>query len=120
MEIKKATISRSDNETLLVLEFVPEPLKIVLTDDNPNNVKTVFNVILKKLKNGIFEFELDDDKQDLFHHICTEYILQLNSELKAVYQELTDFGLTVEAEQEDTNAKNTSDFVRSDTPSDDE
>ncbi|MBB6131536.1 hypothetical protein [Mucilaginibacter lappiensis] len=93
MEIKNATVSRGEAETSLLLGFVTPPLKIVLTDDNPNNVKTVFNSVLKELKNGIFEFELEDNVQDLYHHICTEYIIQLNLEMKAVYQELLDYGL---------------------------
>jgi len=95
METKKATINRSDTQTSLVLDFGQTPLNIVLTDDNPNNVKAVFNHILKELKNGIFEFLLEDEKQDLYHHICIEYIVQLNAEMKAVYQELLDYKLVV-------------------------
>jgi hypothetical protein len=98
METKRATITRTDTETSLVLDFGQTSLKIVLTEDNPNNVKTVFNSVLKDLKNGVFEFTLEDEKQDLYHHICTEYIIQLNSEMKAVYQELEDYGFTVENE----------------------
>nr|WP_067062001.1 hypothetical protein [Mucilaginibacter sp. L294] len=107
MEIKKATISRGEAETSLLLEIVDSPLKIVLTDDNPNNVKTVFNILLKELKNGIFEFVLEDDVQDLYYHLCTEYIVQLNLEMKAVYQELLDFSLVkaienIEIEENET------------------
>ena len=100
METKKATIQRNDEETSLILHFGPTPLSIILTDDNPNNVKSVFNSVLKELKNGVFEFVLEDDKKDLFHHICTEYIIQLDSEMKAVYQELTEYGLVLKSEEE--------------------
>ena len=96
METKKATIKREDSNTQLVLELSTESVEIVLTDDNPNNIKFAFNKLLKELKNGLFKFDLEDENQDLYHHICTEYITQLNSEIQTVYQELTDYQLTTE------------------------
>lgn len=94
METKKATIQREETNTYLVLEVSETPLQIILTDDNPNNVKTVFNSLLKELRKGLFEFDLDDETQDLYHNICTEYIIQLNSEIKAIYDDLVDYELT--------------------------
>lgn len=96
METKKATIKREDTNTYLVLEVGDVPLQIILTDDNPNNVKVVFNSLLKELKKGLFEFNLEDDSQDLYNNICTEYLIQLNAELKAIYDELVDYELTQE------------------------
>ncbi|MBP1164421.1 hypothetical protein JOE44_001305 [Chryseobacterium sp. PvR013] len=96
METKKATIKRENSNTQLVLELSTESVEIVLTDDNPNNIKFAFNKLLKELKNGLFKFDLEDENQDLYHHICTEYITQLNSEIQTVYQELTDYQLTAE------------------------
>ncbi|PRB04089.1 hypothetical protein CQ046_07625 [Chryseobacterium sp. MYb7] len=93
METKKATIKREDANTYLVLEVGETPLQIILTDDNPNNVKMVFNSLLKELKKGLFEFNLEDESQDLYNNICTEYLTQLNSELKAIYDELIDYEL---------------------------
>jgi hypothetical protein len=96
MESKKATIKREETNTYLVLEVGETPLQIILTDDNPNNVKIVFNSLLKELKKGLFEFNLEDETQDLYHNICTEYLVKLNSELKAIYDELVDYELTEE------------------------
>ena len=45
------------------------------------------------LKNGEIDFNLTDTKDDLYFHICKEYITQLNAELKSTYTELKDNGL---------------------------
>lgn len=93
METKKATIKREETNTYLVLEVGETPLQIVLTDDNPNNIKQVFNSLLKELKKGLFVFELVDDNKDLFQNICIEYLIQLNAEISAIYDELVDYEL---------------------------
>ena len=93
MEIFKALITRGDQDTILALHVNEEQLNITLTDDNPNNVKIVFNKLLKQLKNGVFNFELEDSKEDLFYHVSKEYITQLNAELSSVYKELEDYEL---------------------------
>lgn len=97
METKKATIKREEHNVYLVLEVNSESFQITLTDDNPNNVKSVFNNVLKELKKGLFEFVLEDDKQDLYHHICLEYVVQLNAEIKVVHEELVNYELTEES-----------------------
>lgn len=93
METKKATIKREESSTQLLLQVGDKELKITLTDDNPSLVKTVFNDLLKELKKGPFKFELEDESDDLYHHICTEYITQLNAEMGTVYRELEEFKL---------------------------
>lgn len=93
METFKASIIRGDQDTTLALSVNGEQLNITLTDDNPNNVKIVFNKLLKLLKDGMFKFELDDTKEDLFYHISKEYITQLNAELSSVFKELDDYEL---------------------------
>jgi len=98
METKKAIIKREDIVTHLILQLNGKELKISLTDDNPNMVKTVFNDILKELKKGTFKFEMEDSTEDLFHHICKEYITQLNAEILTVYSELEEFKLIETAE----------------------
>lgn len=93
METKKATILRSEEKTLLVLHFEDTNLEIILTEDNPNAVKNVFNQLIQRLKKEELKFELDDEKQDLYFHISKEYISQLNAELLIVYSELKDYKL---------------------------
>ena len=94
METNQATLKRLDNtKTYLVLKIDSQELEIILTDDNPNNVKDVFNKLLIELKKGLFEFKLKDDTQDLYYHISQEYIKQLNIELLSIYNELKDYEL---------------------------
>lgn len=94
METNQATIKRTENSASLILHVNDQEYEIVLTEDNPNRVKSVFNNLLSALKKGVFAFELKDDEgTDLYHDICLEYIKQLNGELKSVYDELKDFEL---------------------------
>jgi hypothetical protein len=93
METKKAIIKRQEQQTFLVLEGNNENFEIVLTEDNPNNIKNVFNNLIKDLKRGIFKFELNDDKPDMYHHICEEYLKQLNSEIETIYSDLQEYEL---------------------------
>lgn len=93
METKKATIKRNNDRSDLVLNIGNVDIGINLTDDNPNNIKSAFNILLRELKKGLLSFQLDDKTEDLYHHICDEYLTQLNSELKAVYSELSDMDL---------------------------
>jgi len=94
MGTKKATIKREELNTYLVLEVGENPIQIILTDDNPNNVKSAFNLILKELTKGIFEFKLEDESLDLYNNICVEYLSQLNAEIKIIHGELEEFELT--------------------------
>lgn len=92
----KATINRQDQKAILLFELPGITLTVPLTEDKPNEVKEVFNKLIAQLKQGNFQFELVDDKSDLFHFISEEYITQLNTELEAVYSELEDYGLLAE------------------------
>ncbi|MBP4139161.1 hypothetical protein [Flavobacterium geliluteum] len=93
METNRATIRREEQNTHLILQVNTEEFEIILTDDNPNNVKDVFNKLLKELKNGLFQFKLEDETEDLYHNICKEYLIQLNSEISSVFKELEDYEL---------------------------
>jgi len=93
METHNATIERTNSSATLKLVLGETTFDIVLTEDKPNDVKTVFNKLLEELKNGEYDFNLTDEKEDLYFHICKEYITQLNAELKSTYKELEDNGL---------------------------
>jgi hypothetical protein len=93
MAMYNATIDRRDNGAFLRFSIGENVLSIALMEDNPNQVKTVFNELLKHLRIGELEFSLDDSTDDLYYQICREYIVQLNAELKSTYKELIDNGL---------------------------
>ena len=94
METHKATITRTEEKASLILRIEEgNGLEIELTEDKPNDVKNVFNKLISYLKKGPFKLDLEDDKEDLYFHICTEYIEQLNVELASIYQELEDYEL---------------------------
>jgi hypothetical protein len=93
METSKATIKRTEKSGSLILHIQEQELEIILTEDSPNKVKSVFNTLLASLKGGLFAFELQDDDTDLYHDICVEYLKQLNAELQSVYDELKDYEL---------------------------
>lgn len=93
METKKAFIKREETKTSLAFSIGDKTLEINLTEDKPIEVKNVFNELLLELKKGEFQFELDDDEGDLFFHISSEYISQLNAELSSIYKELEDYEL---------------------------
>lgn len=94
MATDKAIIKRKDNHTSLVLNVRGTEYIIPLTEDRPNDIKDVFNKLLNDLKSGQIKFEIEDTQEDLYFHISKEYIKQLNSELKSIYVELSDYGLT--------------------------
>jgi hypothetical protein len=83
-----ATIERDKEKANLVLTIGTQKYYIALTDDNPADVKKVFNNLIVELKKGKFSFTLVDETQDLFFFICEEYIKQLNGEIADVYSQL--------------------------------
>jgi hypothetical protein len=94
MATYKANIERKEDDSVsLKLILGLDEFSIVLTDDSPNNIKSVFNQLLVKLKDGEIEFELVDEKEDLYTHVCKEYLTQLNAELASTYSELKDNNL---------------------------
>lgn len=94
METLEAKILREAEKTILRLEIEGHIQDILLSSNNANEIKNVFNRLIIELKKREFEFTLIDDQQDLFNAICQEYIKQLNYELKIIRQELVDSGLT--------------------------
>lgn len=94
METHKATIVRGESNVTLTLSIKGNSHDILLTEDKPNEVKNVFNKLIEELKNGVFNFILEEDtKQDLYYHTSKEYLIQLNSELTSVFNELKDYDL---------------------------
>jgi len=92
-----ANILRSEEKVELVFNVRETKHSICLTDDSPNEVKAVFNELIKELKLAKFNFKLVEPGADLYGNICIEYIKQLNSELSSVYGQMRAHGLVAEA-----------------------
>ncbi len=88
-----ATIERKDDSVNLILSTGATEHCICLTGDNPSEVKNVFNDLVVELKKGKFNFTLSDETQDLYFHICDEYVKQLNSEIADVFSQLKKYDL---------------------------
>lgn len=99
MQNHNATIQRQEKDVYLVLSTGNTNHNICLTDDNPSEVKKVFNDLIVELKKGKFSFTLSDDTKDLYYNICEEYINQLNSEIADVFSQLKECGLVVNSEK---------------------
>jgi len=93
-----ATIERKDNRVNLILSTAKNIYSICLTDDNPSEVRNVFNDLIVELKKGKFIFTLSDETKDLFFHICEEYINQLNSEIADVFSQMKKYDLVEKTE----------------------
>ena len=89
MQKYNATIDRKEDKSVdLVLKTQSAEYTICLTDDNPSEVKKVFNSLIVELKKGKFSFSLSDETKDLFYYVCDEYLKQLNGEIADVFSQL--------------------------------
>jgi hypothetical protein len=96
METYDAFIEESKNSVALILKLPSSGLSILLSDDDPNKVKDVFNALIRHLKTKEYKFKFKKTKEDLFYHIGEEYIKQLNSELATVRRELEEYEMLEE------------------------
>lgn len=93
METIKAKVTSDADKHFLVLAIVDGEIKIPLSEDKPNDVKSAFNKLLTHLKTGAFKIELEGAGEDLFSQVAKEYLVQLNKEIPAVRAEMVKRGL---------------------------
>ncbi len=84
----KACVVTVQEKYFLEVTLEQESVSIPISDDNPNRVKSAFNKLLERTRAGPFAIELTSDTDDLFTHVATEYIAQLNRELQEVWKEI--------------------------------
>jgi hypothetical protein len=91
-----------EEEEACYLEFLfpDDEIRLSLSTQDANEVRSVFARIVTKLMQGPFEFELESDRSDLYHFVSIEYLKQLNSELEDVWEEMIDDGIVVTDEGE--------------------
>ena len=101
MEIHKADITQDQEDYFLELKLPGNSLNIPITQDVPKEIQKVFNDLIVALKSGAFKFDLEEkDDGDIIYHVATEYIYQLNVELKDIFEELLEHGLVDQPDQE--------------------
>lgn len=93
METVKATVVELDEKHFIKIEAGDEEINIPISEDKPNEVKSAFNKLIARIKEGEFEIKLDDIGQDLFSQVANEYVTQLNREIQEVRGEMKDYGL---------------------------
>jgi len=93
METLEAIVEEENDKFFIRIGDASEGIRIPMSEDKPNEVKSVFNKILLRLKQGRIEVNLTDVGNDLFSQVASEYIKQLNRELQEVYGEMEQYGL---------------------------
>ncbi|QNO14356.1 hypothetical protein HYG86_05995 [Alkalicella caledoniensis] len=96
MVTRDASVVEREGNYFLQLTLSDGKVEISLTTDNQNAVKEVFNKLIIDLKKEEFKFVLKNENNSLYSQISKEYLSQLNSELSTIYNELVDYGLTIE------------------------
>lgn len=93
MEVISAVVRCSEEKHFIQIGDEDQGICIPISEDNAKAVKSAFNKLIVRLKNGLFEIKLEEVHEDLFSQVANEYISQLNRELQEVYGEMEQFGL---------------------------
>jgi hypothetical protein len=93
METIKATVVQVDDKQFIRIGDEEDAINIPMSEDKPNDVKNPFNRLIDRIKNGQFQIELDELREDLFSQVANEYITQLNREIQEVHGEMEHYGL---------------------------
>jgi len=106
METIKATVVQIDDKHFINIEDEEHTIRIPMSDDNPNEVKSAFNRLIARIKDGKFQIELAEVAEDLFSQVANEYITQLNREIQEVHGEMKQYGLVLhQLKPKPTNAE---------------
>jgi hypothetical protein len=93
METIRATVETLDEKHFLKIEAGDEEIRIPMSEDKPNDVKSAFNKLIARIKDGEFQIELEEVGENLFSQVANEYITQLNREIQEVFGEMEQYDL---------------------------
>jgi len=99
METIEAELVSTGEEYFIQINDEPK-ICISISEENANVVKSAFNALIRRLRNGPFEISLSSTEKGLFYHVAKEYIDQLNREMRELYEEMKQHGLTKEEVEE--------------------
>jgi hypothetical protein len=93
METIKATVTLVGEKHFIKIDEGDAQISIPISEDKPNEVKSAFNKLITRLKDGKFQIELAEVGDDLFSQVAKDYIMQLNREIQGVHGEMKQYGL---------------------------
>lgn len=93
METLEAMVENSDDKYSLRIKVEGGDVVIPLSDDNANTVKSAFNKLIQRIREGEFKIQLDKEGDDLFSMVAKEYLTQLNKEIREVHGQMREYGL---------------------------
>lgn len=96
METLKAMVENAADKYSLRIKVESGDVVIPLSDDNANAVKSAFNKLIQRIREGEFKIQLDKEGDDLFSMVAKEYLTQLNKEIREVHRQIKEFGLLKE------------------------
>lgn len=88
-----ATVECVEENYFLKINVEQGPVRIPLSDDNPNEVKSAFNKLIQRISIGEFTIKLDMVGEDLFSMVANEYLAQLNREIQEVRTQMKQYNL---------------------------
>ena len=88
METIRAIVQPVDEKHFIMIEAGDQEIRIPMSEDKPNEVKSAFNKLIARIKDGPFKIELVEVGEDLFSQVANEYITQLNREILEVFGEM--------------------------------
>jgi len=93
MDTIKAAVVQVEEKHFIKIQDGDRTISIPMSEDKPNEVKTAFNALIARIRNGVFRIEMEEVGEDLFSQVANEYITQLNREIQEVHGEMKQYGL---------------------------
>lgn len=88
-----ARMREQDGRHFLEVDVSGQTISIPISDESPNAIKSAFNSLILRIKEGLFQIKLDKVGEDLFSQVANEYLTQLNKEIVEVHKEMDQYGL---------------------------
>ena len=92
----RAEVVELDGKYFIRIEAEDHKIEIPMSEGKPNEVKSAFNRLIARIKEGEFQIDLDEGGDDLFSQVANEYITQLNREIQEVHGEMKQYGLVAD------------------------
>ena len=93
METIEACVVQMEDQHFIKIKAGDGGIMIPMSEDKPNDVKSAFNKLIARIKDGEFRIAMMEVGEDLFSQVANEYITQLNREIQEVHGEMKQYGL---------------------------